>query len=118
MPIRYKLSFTKSGYVFEITDERIENEMPFPGKDRPYFYYGYEQGRPVLNVKEENRYLRREELNPQQSVLSQRKDPDQYPEVTYLGQLFASFRLYRDWEFGVNTAARELCAADAPTSFL
>ena len=62
--------------------------------------------------------LRPEEINPQKSVLSQRKDPDQYPELTELGRLFGSFRFYRDWEFGVNSRAREASPADAPNDFL
>lgn len=118
IPIRYRLSFTSAGVQLVIIDERIENSSPLPGYMRPYLYFGYEAGRPMLNVKEATRYLRPEDINPQQSILSQRKDPDQYPELTHVGQLFDSIRLYRDWEFGVNTRAREACPGDARTDFL
>jgi predicted ATPase len=50
--------------------------------------------------------LRREDLDPGQSVLSQRKDPDHYPEITYLGELFSKFRFYRDWILGRHNPAR------------
>jgi predicted ATPase len=102
----------------EIGDERIENSMADPGKEMPYFYFHFNSGRPMLNVRGDQRYLRHEEVNPQQSVLAQRKDLDQYPELTYLGRFFAEFRLYRDWEFGPESRARDVYAADLPNDFL
>jgi predicted ATPase len=116
--IRYQLSFTRLKSQVDITDERIENESPSPGENRPYFYFGYERGRPMLNVKAEHRYLSREEIDPQKSVLSQRKDLDQYPEVTRLGQLFDSFKLYRNWQFGVESDVRDLYGAELRNDFL
>src|ERR1019366_4647576 len=59
-----------------------------------------------------------EEINPQLSILAQRKDPEHYPEITYLGDLFAKFRLYRDWEFGSLAAVREPCDASLPNEYL
>ncbi len=122
--IRYRLSLRRAGgYQFEIADERIENEFPSEGHDRPYMYFGYENGRPMLNVKDSNRpahrrYLQQEEIDPQQSVLSQRKDLDQYPEITRVGQLFGSFKLYRNWEFGRESRIRDSYGAEGRTDFL
>jgi predicted ATPase len=81
-------------------------------------FFAYENGRPMLNVRGKRQMLRPEEINPQKSVLSQRKDPEQYPELTELGRLFGSFRFYRDWEFGIDARAREASPADAPVDFL
>ena len=58
------------------------------------------------------------DINPQLSILAQRKDPDHYPEVTHLGELFAKFRLYRDWEFGTISDVREPCDAGLPNEYL
>src|SRR5205823_6302478 len=56
----------------------------------PSFYYQYQKGHPVLNIRldpnaptdgskgRETRTLRREDLSPSQSVLSQKKDSDIY----------------------------------------
>ena len=71
-----------------------------------------------LNVAHEQRHLQREEVNPQQSILSQRQDPDQYPEVTYLGRFFGSFRLYRNWSFGPDSDVRDLYGAEQKSDFL
>jgi predicted ATPase len=116
--IRYRLAFSKTGALLKIVDERIENERPDIGHDRPYLYFDYNGGRPVLNVSDEQRHLRREEVNPQQSILSQRQDPDQYPEVTYLGRFFGSFRLYRNWDFGPESGIRDLYGSELKNDFL
>jgi len=118
MRIRYKLSFAETAQRIEVVDERIENERPYPGHVEPYLYYGYEHGRPVLNVMDKRRELRREDIDLQQSVLSQRKDPDQYPEVTYIGRLFSSIRIFREWNFGRYTAPRIPQPSDLPNDFL
>lgn len=116
--LRYTLSFTKVGASIKIREERIENAKHIPAYDKPYLYYDYGGGKPVLNVAEKQRHLRREEVNTQQSILSQRQDPDQYPEVTYLGRFFSSFRLYRDWGFGPGSEIRDLYGAELKTDFL
>lgn len=117
-PLRYRLSFTEAGARLEVTDERIENAQASPGKPKPYFYFGYEHGRPMLNVNGTQRELRREEIDPQRSILSQRKDPDQYPEVTYVGEIFGRVRIYREWSFGRYTPPRLPQPADLPNDYL
>ncbi len=87
--LRYTVSFSAVNQRFEIRDERIENSLPVDDlHDTPYFYYHFNGGRPYLNVKEKKgnavkRYLQTEEIDLEKSILSQRKDPDQYPEITY-----------------------------------
>ena len=47
-----------------------------------------------------------------ESVLSQLRDPDQYPEITYLAESYEKIRIYRDWTFGRNTVFRQPQQAD------
>lgn len=119
MPLRYRLGFTASGQRLELVDEAIENEAPYPGEDEPYFFYRYQGGRPVINVQTEvegqrHRTLHRETLSPEQSVLSQRKDPDLYPQLTYVGNNFANISLYRDWHIGRDSEQRLAQKTDLP----
>ena len=119
--LSYRLEFRPSNYQLEIVDERIQAEsLPRASvwQPSPEVFFAYENGRPVLNVRGKRQMLRPEEINPQKSVLSQRKDPEQYPELTEIGRLFASFRFYRDWEFGIGSRARKASPADAPADFL
>jgi predicted ATPase len=116
--LRYRLSFTEVGQRFEMVDERIENAEPDAGHKTPYFYYAFQNGKPVLNVKGEKRRLQHEDIDPSASILAQRKDPEQYPELTYLGRVFDAIRLYREWSFGRYTKARLPEKADLPNDYL
>ena len=117
--LRYCLKFTEVGQRFQIVDERIENEKPASkGYQQAYFYYHFNNGRPVLNVKDERRALQQEDVDLEKSILSQRRDPDQYPEVTYLGQVLGKIRLYREWTFGRYTPPRLPQKADLPNEYL
>ena len=46
------------------------------------------------------------DLDTDYSILSQLKDPTQYPEITYVGRLLPEFRLFRDWDFGPHSKIR------------
>lgn len=115
--------------------------------DDVYFYYRFQQGRPVLNTRQTTtftttattttttttttpppsyhvdaprvqRQLTRESLVPDESVLSQRKDPDLYPELTWLGRQFSRIQMFREWSFGRYAALRQPQPADLPTDVL
>ena len=106
--LRYRLSFAETGARFELRDEAVESEGPlYPSEERPYIYYQYQDGRPVLNVRgETTRQLKREDVKPDQSILSQRRDPDSYPELTYLADKFERVSFYREWSLGRYTPPR------------
>lgn len=116
--LRYLLGFTEIAQRFDIIEERLENESPDGGNKEPYFYYQYKNGQGVLNISGTMRRLQREEIEPTQSILAQRKDPIQYPELTYLGDTFAKIRLYREWSFGRYTIPRLPQRADLPNDLL
>ena len=137
--LRYWLGFAERGQRFELTEERIENEQIYGGDARaselieerieneqiygeypkPYIYYEQTNGRAFLNYKGEAwRNLRPEEINPEQSILAQRKDPDHYPELTYLGETLSRIRIYREWSLGRDSPLRLPQKADLPNDFL
>ncbi len=116
--LRYFLGFTEVTQRFEILDERIEKEDPETGHLNPYSYYKFEKGHGVLNIKGMQRRLQHDEIQPTESILAQRKDPDQYPELTYLGNTFAKIRLYREWSFGRYTIPRLPQKTDLPNEIL
>jgi predicted ATPase len=119
LPLRYQLKFTEVGQRFELVDERVEDEKPISqGNARPYFYYHFNNGHPTLNVKSKSRKLQQEDVDFEKSILSQRRDPEQYPEVTYLGQILGKICLYREWSFGRYTIPRLPQKADLPNRML
>ena len=118
-PLKYRLNFTHARNRLELVDEAVEELEPTPGKPDVFFYYRFQEGRPAINVTSETgegtrRNLRRDSLLPDQSVFSQRKDPDLYPEVTWTGQMFGAIRMFRSWTFGRHTPLRQPQPADLP----
>jgi predicted ATPase len=123
MPLRYQMSFTAVGQRLEVVDEAIEDIEPrYSSESEPFFYYRYsDRGRPVINVTDEGdrqtrklRTLRREDIISAQSILSQRKDPEQYPELSYLANKFADIGLYRNWQTGRDSVPRKAQQTDLP----
>ena len=109
----------------EILDEAIEEAVQIPGKPDVRFYYRFQRGRPVMNTRGTSphgklleRKLQRGTLLPDQSILAQRKDPDLYPEVTWLGQQFGAIQTFREWTFGRFAALRKPQPADLPGDHL
>lgn len=119
-PLRYTLKFSETNSRLEVLDEAIEELEPQPGESDVYFYYRFQHGRPSINVVPDqdqsrfSRHLERESLLPDQSVLAQRKDPDRYPELTWLGRRFGKFSTFREWTFGRYADLRRPQPADLP----
>lgn len=115
-PLRHIIEFTEVSSRFELIDESIENRDPDHGHSDPFFFYRYQHGRPVLSVSgdEPKRNLRREDVAPDESILSQRKDPDQYPELAHLSRVYNKISIYREWSFGRSAVFRNPQSADLP----
>lgn len=95
-PVRHVLRIVDHGGRFEVADERIENE-----KARSSFFYRFQEGHPALtDAFRELRPLSRERVKPEQSILSQVRDPDRYPVLHWLQEQYERISLYRNWSFG------------------
>lgn len=116
-PLRYRLSFTDAGLGFWLTDEAIENEKSVNDEKSPYFYYRYRDGKPVINVltEGESRSERRlKDMKHDQSILSQRRDPDSFPELSFLANAFERMRFYREWNLERGKPPRNPGRTDLP----
>lgn len=127
--LRHTLQFTEHGQRFEVVDEKITYPEARPGKTEPYFFYKYQRGHPVLNqlkvdadrsdnTSENKRQLKREEVHPEQSILSQIKDPSSYRELSFLSKQYSSIFLMRDWTFGRYTKPRQEQKLGLPSDIL
>jgi predicted ATPase len=125
-PLRYRLEFAAVQSRVAILDEGIEEAVPsVSGEPTVPFYYSFPRGNPVINVrdtgsegKRHERILRLDTLLPDQSVLAQRKDPDLYPEVTWLGEQFGAVQTFREWTFGRYADLRDPQPANLPDDYL
>ncbi len=115
--LSYRLEFVDNNTRVEVLDEAIEETKPLPGKNDTYFYYRFQRGNPAVNIKDQDeekppRRIERHAMRPDQSVLMQIRDPELYPELTWLGRQFGEIQMLRDWTFGRYTAPREAQRAD------
>ncbi len=111
-PLRHVLAFREAGQGFRLYDERVEEGTPRGNHTEAYFYYRFQNGHPMVKTRGEGKTLARETVNTELSILAQRRDPEVYPEITYLAETYEKFRIYREWAFGRNTVFREPQKAD------
>jgi predicted ATPase len=128
--LRYGIEFTESAGRLEIIDEVLEEAVRVDPRAKDVrFYYRFQNGHPAINVSEtgadptanrryRQRKLKRESIDPTQSILSQRKEPDLYPEVAATANRFGSIQLYREWSFGRSAPLRRPQSGDLPTDEL
>ena len=103
---RYRLSFEARGPRVGIVDELIDEPNDQCGVEGPHYHF--HQGRPEVHIRVrtpdgprlEKRTVRWADRSLDQSVLAQRKDPDFYPELFWLGAIFGSIHTFREWTFG------------------
>ena len=131
-PLRYGLEFTPINGRMEVIDEAVEEVVPGAGEAEPYFYYRFLEGYPAINVMGDpgrpkrlgsswlsgttgaKRHLRLDGIIPDQSVLAQRKEPELYPELTWIGRQFEKIQTFREWTFGRHGALRQPQPVDLP----
>ena len=110
--LRHVIEFRESNRLFTLEDERIQNENPYSEQSDIYIhhydYYRYQGGYPMINVRDYGEgALHPDDIEPDRSILSQRKDPDQFPELSYLSRFYEGINLYCSWEFGRGAIIRD-----------
>jgi predicted ATPase len=119
--VRYHVALaTDDGHFVTVSDERIESASATVGAKKPYSYFGYENGKPVLNRKREKGrlVLRPSQIDRQRSILAQRREPDIYPELSQLAERLGAIRGYRSWSFGRDAPGRRVQPTDLPVNAL
>ena len=119
-PLRHTVSFRCPQQSFLLADERVEESEPRnTGVDDVYFFYRYQKGQPVVNTLDgQGRQLSRESIELDRSILLQRRDPDAYPELALLAGSYERIRIYREWQFGRDSACRMAKQADVRNDVL
>ncbi len=124
--LRYRVQFRELAGRFHLEDEVVEYATPFGDHTQPFFLYKYDHGSPVISARvnedpkseRSRRTLRKEDVDRERSILAQRRDPDSFPELTYLANRFERMCFYREWNFGRYTAPRRPQKADLQQDFL
>jgi predicted ATPase len=94
----------------------LEEVIANPEGSREQYFVGSHRSGATLSLpgagkRRRERKLREGDYDHFQSILSQIRDIGQYPEITRLSNLYASFRIYSEWMFGRNSNLREATPA-------
>jgi predicted ATPase len=108
--LSYFLSFSVTGNRLKIEDESAYAEGII-------FLYRHSSGRISFGPTKEvlGDAL---EVDSQEAIFPQFRDPKNYPQLAYLGDQFGNIRFFRGWPLGRNNALRQLQDASFPSDFL
>lgn len=114
--LRHDLSLDTQSQRPELISETIKRE------DESEVFSRYPDGTGVLTMGpgggREQREVELKDLAMNQSIVSQRKDPQRYPELTFLGNAYEKIKLYREWSLGRNALPRRPQSTDLASDFL
>lgn len=117
--LRHKMMFGAPSGRFTLANETIEDAEPGPPDGRKTKYFHHEMFTPILTLSDgSQRKLERGDIADDESILSQRNDPDQYPQLNVLAKLYGRIAIYREWSFGRSSVFRTPQAADLPSDRL
>jgi predicted ATPase len=107
--LHYMISFTATNQRFLLVDEIVK----YQGDESERYHYHHQSGADIRIAVEENVH-HFDPAYPNQSIFSQRKEPDKYPEILFLGNQFAAIELYRNWQIGRDLEPRHYQKTDLP----
>jgi predicted ATPase len=111
---QHTIEFYANNQRFGLNDEQIKEK-----NNKPFVYYGLQQQRLVMKLQGERVSIPLiGDVTPNLSILAQRRDPEIYPEISYLADIYEKVRIYREWSFGRKTVFREPQKTDTRTDRL
>ena len=120
-PLRYRLAFAAPGQQFRLI-ERLESDAGDPESQGAVYVDsdGVEATvtRCDRGAKETLDAVRVGPMNAQKSILTHLRDPEIYPQMTYVASEMARISLFREWSFGRQSPARMPQKPDLPNDFL
>ena len=110
----HHIEFSTAGNRVEIIEELISNSQgAFLGPINVSFYE-YSNGQPKIVINGQLTDLRPDSIDFGQSIVAQRRDPDIYPVLTWLGYSYSAIQIFREWTFGRSTPLRQPQPTDLP----
>ena len=97
--IRHELIFRNEDHRFQLDDERIDRMFSDADSESVYDLR-HKLPRRIFRTTDGDNETAFAELSRDQSILSQRKDPVQFPEFDRLNGAYNEIRMYRTWPFG------------------
>ncbi len=115
MHLRHLISFREAEQRLKLQLESIE-DCPDRLPSETYYFVNDRQAEIQANGKP--RQLPMGDYLFEASILSQHRDPEAYPEIAHLVNIYEGLRIYSDWIFGRKTIFREPQPSDSPSDRL
>ena len=130
--LTYTLRLAANKDRLQVVGERLENIRPYRSYHRPYRYFAVENGYGRIASRKSHddtsgndqkeitdpTKLTPDNFDPSRSVMSQIRDPVNFPVLTRTSHRLSAMRLYRNWDVGRDSPARKPQATDDDIAFL
>ena len=126
-PLEYELELAvqNSREAYHVIAERLETPIEAPDGKRAFSFFKMQNSHGSI-ASQSSPFLSDAvctELSPEnigrgRSVLSEIRDPVNYPTLTLTARRLTSIRIYREWLVGPNNPARRSQPTDGPVDFL
>ena len=114
----HSLSFTAVQQSHVLISEIINQPVTALSPEWWLPYFQHDDQSSQIRLGDQMKNLAPDTYDGNDSILAQRRDPEQYPEITHLAEQYNRIRIYREWAFGRNTVFREPQRADMRTDRL
>ena len=127
---RHEIKFLAVGPQLQILDETIEAATNTASSEIPATQYLYQRGFPTIATRQAVRRSHDDRVDSEwknqfpssiksdQSILSQRTDPDAYPVLNYFSEQYRNIKIYRNFNLDGPNSMRRAQQPDLPTDFL
>ena len=113
VPLHHALSFGAVDQAFSLQHEQIFRSSKRAGPTYSNVVYSLApEPRLFSDKKNGGRAGKSIDVEPNRSILAQRRDPERYPDLSWLSDRYEKIRLYREWSFGRSSILREPQRAD------
>ena len=120
--LRHDIEFSSVRTFLIVKSEFIDLEPRAKATpERKVHIYEFLAGSAMLHAahgEAQRRQVTPRDLRVDRSILAQRRDPEQYPELTFVADYYAKIVLFQEWNFGRRSAARLPEPTDLPSDFL
>ena len=122
--LTYDIRFAANNDRLQLIGEKLENILPYQTyQTNPYYYFSvengygrisprrsYDDGRNDYQGESEDEPLTRitpDNFSPTRSVMSQIREPVNFPVLTQTASRLSTMKLYRNWDMGRDSPARK-----------
>ena len=132
--LTYVLRLAGNNERLQVVGEKLENIRPYESYQNPYYYFSVENGYGRISSRKSYddgsdndqgegtdglpTRLTPDNFAPTRSVMSQIRDPVNFPVLTRTSDRLSAMRLYRNWSVGRDSPARKPQATDDDVAFL